>query len=160
MLASSTSAFLDVCIRIYEYMCRFLILFTHYLFHDDEFMNFRNKSLNSWLNQLFLMYTIAINIRFPFSGVSSIDQFDALQNCGEFCGYYALFYNAVRLSFGGHVGFHVSTYRRMEASNIVTKCAVLLEAASTHLPPHIAARNKRRFLAVMRLIEVTEVFPR
>ena len=70
-LLFSPPAHIDVCIRIHEYMCRFLILFSHYLFHDDEFMNQRNKSLSSWLTQLFILYTTAVNLRFHFPGVSS-----------------------------------------------------------------------------------------
>ena len=51
---------LDVVIRFFEYMCRWLILINHYCFGDEHFVGSRNKSLEKWFSELIKNYTIAL----------------------------------------------------------------------------------------------------
>ena len=50
----------NVLIRIHEYMCRFLLLFTHYCYADTDFLASRNDSLNKWYDALITLYSEAI----------------------------------------------------------------------------------------------------
>ena len=75
-----------ILIRIHEYMCRFMILATHYCFADTDFFSSRNKSLGSWFAKLVEFYVIALKQ----------GKFDCLQNCAEFMTYYTIYANNLR----------------------------------------------------------------
>ena len=77
-----------ILIRIHEYMCRFMILATHYCFADTDFFSSRNKSLGSWFAKLAELYVIALNQ----------GKYECLKNCIEFMTYYTIYTNNLRQS--------------------------------------------------------------
>ena len=60
--------YVDVVIRIFEYMCRWLIFIGHYCFGDEHFVSNRNRSLDKWFSKLIDNYFIAFeSSMFAFS---------------------------------------------------------------------------------------------
>lgn len=51
---------LRVVIRLLEYMCRCIILITHYCYGDVDFFSSRDRSLEKWFSELIQHYTTAL----------------------------------------------------------------------------------------------------